>query len=292
MNGSDREAVHEAFSVLAHDLRLEIVLALLEEWQAAHTEPRTYTELMSAVGLEDSGKFNYHLEQLRGVYVEQVDGGYVPTASATALFRAVLAHRPTTEHNEGKDGGACDRQVDTDAECPLCGGSIDVRYERQFCTLECSRCGDVVFTYPFPVNGLERRSDQEIIKAVQRRASYEVGLAATGQCFACAGRTSVSLDRSTFDGDADPIAEIRCSCCSAFLVAPVLLPLQFEPQVVSALAELDAVSSPSSLGFEPDVRGQLRATDPVRATLELTTDAGTVTVDIDGTLNVRSIDVE
>ncbi|MDF9745462.1 DUF7347 domain-containing protein [Natrinema salsiterrestre] len=90
-----RAAVREAFSLLDHEIRLEILLALLEDWHAVYTEPRSYTELMDAVGMRDSGKFNYHLDKLRGVYVRQVEDGYVPTASVTALYRAVLAHRPT-----------------------------------------------------------------------------------------------------------------------------------------------------------------------------------------------------
>ena len=63
----DRASVREAFSLLAHEVRLDIVLALLENWAAVDTEPQSYSDLMDAVGMRDSGKFNYHLDKLRGV---------------------------------------------------------------------------------------------------------------------------------------------------------------------------------------------------------------------------------
>jgi len=61
----------EAFALLGHDLRLEILLALLDRWEAARTEPQRYSELMRAVGTQDSGKFNYHLGKLRGAYLRK-----------------------------------------------------------------------------------------------------------------------------------------------------------------------------------------------------------------------------
>ncbi len=63
------------------------LIALLDDWEAAYTDPIPYAELMDAVDTVDSGKFTYHLGKLRGVYVRTVEEGYVPTAAATALWR-------------------------------------------------------------------------------------------------------------------------------------------------------------------------------------------------------------
>jgi hypothetical protein len=126
----------EAFALLGHEIRLDIVLALFEDWMAAYTEPKPYAELMDAVGMEDSGKFNYHLGKLRGVYVRQVEDGYVPTASATALYRAVLATRPTETADH--------EQQLPDRHCPACGEQPRLRYEGGFVTVECPACRDVV----------------------------------------------------------------------------------------------------------------------------------------------------
>lgn len=292
MTGPDRESVREAFSVLAHDLRLDILLALLADWEAARTEPKSYAELMDAVGLEDSGRFNYHLEQLRGVYVEQVDDGYVPTASATALYRAVLAHRPTDDHDvNARSAVDDDRSISIDDECPRCGGSLDARYERQFLSVDCRDCGEVLFTYPFPANGLGDRSGRDAVRAVQQRSSHEIALAATGQCPFCAARTSISFDRSTFDGD-DPIVSITCTCCSAVLSVPLRTPLRHDPAVAAALADVGAVPDDAALGGGSAVSARIRSDDPLRAVLEIDGDRGTATIVVDGDLDVRSVDVE
>jgi len=139
-------AVREAFSLLDHEIRLEILLALLEDWHAVYTAPKSYAELMDAVGMRDSGKFNYHLDKLRGVYVRQVEDGYVPTASVTALYRPVLAHRPT-ERLEYEPTAI-------DSTCPRCDSAAILRYDRGFVSVECTACDDWPgFTYPFPKTG-------------------------------------------------------------------------------------------------------------------------------------------
>jgi DNA-binding transcriptional ArsR family regulator len=63
----------DAFQLFSHELRLEILFAL---WEA----PRyalTFSEIQEAVGERDSGKFTYHLEQLTGQFVTEVEGQYV-----------------------------------------------------------------------------------------------------------------------------------------------------------------------------------------------------------------------
>lgn len=62
----DIDATTDVFETLSNPVRLEILAAL-----AARTEPVRYTELLASVSIEDKGKFNYHLRELR----ELVDGG-------------------------------------------------------------------------------------------------------------------------------------------------------------------------------------------------------------------------
>ena len=141
MSGTDGRVDMTAFSLLSHELRLGILEAFFERWTAldpdamAETKRErgmSYSELMDAVGVADSGKFNYHLQQLRGVYVEKVDTQYVPTASAIALYQTVLANRPTEMADQTK--------FDIGIPCPYCSGDVLGRYEQESLTVECVDC--------------------------------------------------------------------------------------------------------------------------------------------------------
>lgn len=167
--GPESVDAREAFALLGHEIRLDILLALVEDWAAAHTEPKSYAELMDAVSLEDSGKFNYHLDQLRGVYVRETDGGYVPTA----VYRQILAHRPTEQLEL--------EAVSVDCDCPNCGASATLGYERGFVTVTCPDCDDWSgFTYPFAKNGVESHGTDELLDRVRERVRHDVDLLRAG----------------------------------------------------------------------------------------------------------------
>jgi hypothetical protein len=278
----DGEMLREAVSLLAHDIRVDILLALLDGWAGVHTEPRGYAELMRAVGIEDSGKFNYHLGRLRGVYVEKVEDGYVPTAAATALYRAVLAHRPTerTTRTGTVAGG-----------CPNCGGTVAERYERSFLTVECTECEAWPgVTYSFPVNGLRGRTGGERLEALTTRASHHVGLAQTGQCPFCAGRVEVQFDPEVDwmrNGDVPPV-ELACDTCSWLVVVGVLTPLQHQPRVAAALTTVGA-EPPLDDGFETTVDRDPEG--PGRLVVEVQAEDGVTQVAVDDELTVRDVRV-
>jgi len=276
---TEPDGTRDAFSLLAHDIRLDIVLALLGDWAAVYTEPQSYSELMDAVGMQDSGKFNYHLDKLRGVYVAETDEGYVPTASATALYRAVLAHRPTTR---------TEQTGELDRDCPHCGGTLVERYERAFYTLECTTCDAWNgMTYSFPQNGLRNREGGERYQAVAQRANYHIGLAQTGQCPFCGGSVPVTPEPDWADGTA---VALGCDTCSWAVGVSPLTAVQFVPAVTSALHDA-GVELPL---FEHAVTGFTTTTrhtaDPPTIEIQVETEAGQVTVVADESLSVRSVE--
>jgi len=281
-DSAERAGVRDAFSLLAHDIRLDIVLALLEEWAAVYTEPQSYSELMAAVEIEDSGKFNYHLDKLRGVYVVEVEDGYVPTASATALYRAVLAHRPTEAANS----------TERERPCPHCGGTLVERYERSFFTVECDGCENwSLMTYSFPQNGLRGRGAEQRHRAVEQRASYHVGLARTGQCPFCAGRVAIEFDPDWVEDDA-PSVEMSCGTCTWTVGIDVLTPLRFDPQVGGALHRIgvtDPIVDSRSLG---SLTARVRSEDPFRLAVDVETADGEATIVVDDDLDVHSVTVD
>ena len=273
-------AVRDAFSLLGHEIRLEILLALLEEWRAVYTEPRSYAELMDAVGMRDSGKFNYHLDKLRGVYVREVEGGYVPTAAVTALYRAVLAHRPTERFAH--------EPTPIDSACPRCGDQAVLRYERGFVTVACSACEEWPgFTYPFPKHGFADRNADAVARATAHRARHHVGLARTGQCPFCAGTTTVDLHLE----DETDVVEISCDSCTFLVGVEPLVALRQDGRVAAALADIDvSLERPDWEVPTPTTRVESR--DPIRVALTVAGDEGTATIIVDGSLSVRSVDVD
>ncbi|WP_408959327.1 ArsR/SmtB family transcription factor [Natrinema sp. 74] len=284
-DGESAAAVRDAFSLLGHEIRLEILLALLEDWHAVYTEPRSYAELMDAVGMRDSGKFNYHLDKLRGVYVREVEGGYVPTAAVTALYRAVLAHRPA---ERPADARTPSDPTPIDSRCPRCDAEAVLRYERGFVTVACSACEEWPgFTYPFPKNGFAGRSADAVARETARRARFHVGLARTGQCPFCAGTTTV--DPRLEDG-AD-IVEISCDTCTFLVGVDPLSPLLRDGRVAAALTDIGVdLERPDWERPAPTTR--VESSDPVRIALAVEGDTGTATIVVDDSLTVRSIDVE
>lgn len=86
-------------------------LAILRELAAAD-DPLPFSELRKQVGISDTGLFNYHLTELCGRFVQQVDGCY---ELGHAGERVVLA--ASDLNPEGADALA----GTPDGECPLCG---------------------------------------------------------------------------------------------------------------------------------------------------------------------------
>jgi hypothetical protein len=280
-DGEERLAQpRDAFALLGHDLRLEILLALLSHWEAVETEPQRYSELMRAVGMEDSGKFNYHLDRLRGVYLRKTDDGYVPTASATALYRAVLAHRPTETPAR--------TQLDPGIDCPNCGVALVGVYEREFFSLRCDSCDSVVgeFTYPLPKNSLAERTDREVLEAVYDRAREHIGLARRGQCPDCGGTTTRDVEVSAITETESPV-RIDCDTCTWTVRTGFLLPFLTDARVLAALDGVGVAVEDCSPWELPEPTAMVTGADPVQVDLVVTAGEGEVTITIDNDLSVQ-----
>ena len=298
MADEDRDTPsEEAFALLGHEIRLDILRAFFDAFAPVDPDTRdevrarrtrSYADLMAATDVGDSGKFNYHLERLRGVYVEQVDGGYVPTASAVALYEAVLANRPTEDATT---------DVSVEERCPACGAGLRAGYEQEYLTVECPDCDEFWgISYRFPKNGLAVRDGDGVFEALYDRLMHHVGLARTGQCPSCAGVTRVDLPRDRLDGESTPTVEMTCATCSWLATVDVLSALEGEPRVSRALLEVgvplaEGHVTDATERVHPAVTGQRTATDPFSATVSVATDDTVAEIVVDGDLRVESVTV-
>jgi hypothetical protein len=296
-NDRGRTAPEEAFALLGHEIRLAILRAFFDRYAPVDPDSRSevrdrralsYAELMAATDMEDSGKFNYHLGKLRDAYVEKVEEGYVPTASAIALYEAVVANRPTESILV---------DFDIDEACPNCTSGLRGQYEQEFLTVECPAC-DLFWgaTYRFPKNGLAVREGEGVYEALYDRMMHHVGLARTGQCPSCAGLTSATVPRERLDDESTPTVEMACGTCSWLVTVDVVSALQFEPRVTSALLEIDIpLSEPSSMrateNVLSDVTGRIGSDEPFRATITITHDGAVAEIVVEDSLDVHSVTV-
>ncbi len=277
--GHEEANAKEAFALLGHEIRLEILLALLVNWKAARTEPVSYAALMDTVEMVDSGKFNYHLDKLRDVYVQKVNDGYVPTASATALYRDVLAHRPMDTLTI--------KNHSLDMDCPVCGEATALTYERGFVTIDCQHCTEWVgFTSPFPHTGVEQRDIDELLTAIDTRVKLHTELLRHDQCPDCSGTVAVDLRLEEFKNE--PFVTVDCQTCSLTIGLEVLGMVRGDNRVTDALQTVGI--DPSLPVWElPTGTAFIDSQTPPRVGIRVTSEDGTVTVVLNESLDIVSL---
>jgi hypothetical protein len=94
----------EALETLSNEHRLAILQTLAEA-----DRPLSFSELRTAVGIDDSGQFNYHLTKLCERFVSDEDGGYSLGHRGERVVLAAGDIDPETVAESTSDG------------CPVCG---------------------------------------------------------------------------------------------------------------------------------------------------------------------------
>lgn len=211
----------DAFRVLGNEHRLEILRAL---W-ATEDEPVNFSNLFDAVSIDDSGQFNYHLEQLTTQFVDHTGEGYELRRAGEKVLQAILAGS-FTPHDR--------RELQTGDQCLRCGELLIAEYRDETMSIRCGSCGFCYGEYPFPPGGLNDRSDEEILRAFDQRVRHLHCLAADGVCHECNGKME---SRIVEEGECCLAGSIRleheCQQCNHTLCASLGLGLLDNSTVVS-----------------------------------------------------------
>ncbi|QLG49028.1 DUF7351 domain-containing protein [Natrinema halophilum] len=169
----------EAFALLGHKTRLEILLAI---WKAhdlrADDNAVAFSQIRKRVEHDDPGNLRYHLEQLDGQFVrQQADrGGYELRVPAQQLIQTVIAGAGV--HDEYLE------PTDIDQQCPFCGAQTVMSYREGILFWACHECGGMtpgqdfasfdppgpLTAHPFDPAGLDEWTPDEL-----RAASTVVG---------------------------------------------------------------------------------------------------------------------
>lgn len=305
VDGSDDTtlAPDDAFAVLGNETRMEILQTL-----GAADSPLPFSELRGRVGMLDSGRFNYHLDELVGHFVDRTEDGYELQRAGERVIEAVLSGA-VTETPEIEP-------TLIDQSCQYCGGPVGVRYRDEQVTVFCTECtgiyGDSVGeddhghlgTLFLPPAGVEGRAAADLHRAAYIWGGLATMAAVSGVCPRCSAAIDESIDicedHKVIDGVCESCerryavhAEFECTNCiyersGAFGVA-----LLTNTELVAFLTThgINPVmpSSQSAIGVVTDYDEEVVSIDPFEARFTFTIDGDALTLTVDDDLSVVDV---
>ncbi|MEE6211368.1 winged helix-turn-helix domain-containing protein [Salarchaeum sp. III] len=188
------------FELLADDTRYAIVAALVESFNPNDgTGGRRFSDLRQAVGVEDGGRFNYHLDRLRGAFVRQDGETYYPTPAAFRATEMANATEPATDPRTGR--------LDERAPCGerlhafVWGGVVDVT---------CPKHDTYRFRTFVPPRLPAGRTLDETVAAAGRHTGVLLDTVTTNVCPRCGS----TLDYGAFEEyEGVPAVPVSCPHC-------------------------------------------------------------------------------
>lgn len=170
----------EAFSFLDSETRVDILRVLTADIHESipDEEPGlSFSSLRERVGIRDSGRFNYHLEQLTGTLIKREEETYQLTvqgfqAAATLLSGAFAAGEqrgPTT----------------VDRTCPVCGGELIGEYDDGTMLLVCERDDDHAVGSLVPPGAAHGRTLKEIADMMRVISYHDIAQSVQNICPEC-----------------------------------------------------------------------------------------------------------
>ncbi|MFC4405450.1 ArsR/SmtB family transcription factor [Haloarchaeobius iranensis] len=204
----DAAAVSDAFATLGDETRVAILEALVEARRGDPEERAlTFSELRERTGIDDSGRFNYHLGKLRGRFVEETDEGYVLSYAGREVVGAILA-------------GTYDTDVDPESEplddtCPFCDEGLRASFDAGEVAVGCENDHTVMRTSVAPSAAADRSMD-DILSLAARQTYTMIELVTGGVCTDCSGRLDREIVPTETELSIDYAFTTTCRRCGAF----------------------------------------------------------------------------
>lgn len=275
----------DAFGILGNDVRIAVLRALVD---GVEEVPASFSALREAVGVSDSGRFNYHLQQLTDHFVEHdADaGGYRLRYPGRKVARAVLAGT-FTERAEMAP-------VPVEGACHACGDErLVAEYADERFTIECDACAEPVVAVPFPPSAVSSRSPESVPEAFDRWSTRQAGLDAEGVCSECAGRMEGSV--TTEAGGSlgfEALARFECTVCRRSGVVSFGGVALQRPEVLAFHHRRDVFPFERPYWTVPqlvtDEYTTIESRDPWRISVEFPVAGDVLEAELDGSLNVET----
>lgn len=303
----------EAFAVLGNEIRLEIIRVL---WRAdaAHqyddgsdtVETKSYSELQKEVGIEDNGKFNYHLSELAPHFVRRTDEGYRLSGAGKQIARTVIAVSGVE---------SLDFSAKLDDDCPLCGAQLAATYDDQWLRIRCTECdglfGDqaptgTLFLTNYPAAGLTTRDPEQALATGLYRCAMDITYLMYGICRECAGPISSSVTACDAHenqrgqpcatcGTPFPVwADMRCDICGFAKRLPVEMfvtgLIMATRMIANHETDIRVLSFEEAIDLLQNKVETSVSEDPFRISVTVTIGATPFTVTLDNGMNVIRFD--
>jgi DNA-binding transcriptional ArsR family regulator len=281
------DSFDEALSILGDETRLEILLALAKEANEQEVgSGLTFSDLRERVGVEDSGRFNYHLNELRDQFVTKLDEEYVARYPGLAIVATMYAgvHRDT--------GADESRTAETELTCSECNSHIQVHYGANDLYsgmwMECPEHG-TFDNIPVPPGAQMDRSLHELMEVAYTHFATNLELARQGICLQCWGNMSVEYPvELPEEQQVDNRIQVRLKCDRCWNQSIVILHSLFlkHPSVRGPFADRgyslgETVEMITATDESSVCETELLGTDPARARLRVDVDGESVELTID-----------
>jgi len=275
-----------AFAALADPVRVAVLEAL---WEAdGHTA--TFSELRTAVGVEDSGRFNYHLSELRGRFVTKDEEGYRLRLAGSRVVGALLSGAYTQT-------GSVESMA-MDQACPYCERTLTFHYEDEQVEMVCGDCDTVSIQIGVPP-GVFAGYDRERLPAVtERYARATVRRVNEGFCTTCEGQVQPRVTIETPPEDAEDLPEIplvsyECERCGEFITADLSTALLDQPDVVAFYHDHDIDVREAALWRFVATDGdstRICSENPLHVSVVYTAGDDRLTLTVDDALSVLAVE--
>ncbi|MEF8800611.1 MAG: helix-turn-helix domain-containing protein [Halolamina sp.] len=277
--GVDRSI--EAFDLLSDELRLDILRTLGEAMAGDDEIPMSFSELQRRVGVEDNGRFNYHLTKLVGGFVRKVDGGYKLRPPGISVYQAIISGAYIDE------GDVEPTQVEGEF-CNDCQAAGEAWYENSQFHLGCVECGKLIIHYPIPPGSFDRDEPESMLTAGSAWILRDQVTAQQGVCPYCAGTVEATLSGDDSGMSAlgkrkyTGVVSFDCRRCSWVLYCNPPFAISTDPVVIGFFSKHDIdVFDRHPWTTYPDAEERILSRDPWRVEVRYHVDDVELHVTID-----------
>lgn len=266
-SAADDADPEDAFALVGNETRAAILRTLGE---TPH-EGVSFSDLRSRVDPDiDSGRFNYHLSQLTGQFVDHDEDGYTLRSEGLTLYRLIRA-------------GSVNRSAAVDSfeiglDCYFCEAPVEGEYEDGTFELRCPDCTHVYTHTQVPPSAVEGADTEDVLERVDQYNRHRMLAHAREVCPTCVNPLDVEFvpgEDVWSDGSdrLDVFVRTECGHCGGRHYVTVGLAMLYEPAVVAFFDDhgVDVTSVPHwELPWAmTDEHLTVRSTDPWEVALEI-----------------------
>lgn len=286
--GSTAE-LEETFSVVANDIRLDILRIL---WEIYTDDPSPdpdsvpFSTLKDRVGVRDSGQFHYHLNELVPRFITRDEDGYTLTYAGARIVGAAVSGVYTNTQTKLETAAA------DSCPNPSCEGLLELGYHQGHVHATCDSCGErqIMSAPPILVGAHDVDRMPELLGSF---TLTQLQKTVRGFCHLCSGPVEGNVTQQSLDdvGEADENVKIvyECQECKAASYTPATTAILDHPAVVSLLydAGIDYRNmAPWNITRTLNSRERVSNEDPVRVEVTVSIADTELTAILDESLTV------